>query len=59
MENTTVRMTVWLLLSEGYNCCQVQAHSAHHTTGQLIKRQGVEARNTTLFGKQPTEKMAH
>ena len=26
---------------------QVQAHSAHHITGQLIQEEGIEARNET------------
>ena len=32
-------------------CYQVQASSAHHTTGQWIERRGDEAKNMTLFGK--------
>ena len=37
--------------SVGIWCYQVQAYSAHHMTGQLTERQGVEARNMTLLGK--------
>ena len=39
-------------------CCWAQARSAHTTTGQLSKRQGVEARNMA-FESQLTKRMAN